>query len=196
MQKARITIALDIDGTIADMLGRLREVVYELGIRPKEGWEKVYDLQYSLEIDKEKLEELFIRTWADRSKVKPLEPNLNERINRLHQKYNIIILTSNHYASQETLIAWLNENKIAYDGFYIVETPFEKARHKADIIIEDYGEAALHYVKVNKRSYAILIAQPYNEAYANVNDRIYRVTWADVESKISEIEKLLRKEKR
>ncbi|MEM3781585.1 MAG: hypothetical protein QXT43_01305 [Candidatus Micrarchaeaceae archaeon] len=186
------SIFIDIDGTLANMMERFDEVLRSEGLRPPREGYTTYNLAGLLGISKAELSRLFCKTWSEPEKIRPMVPGIGKIIDGFKENFEVVIITSNNYASESSLKQWLASHGIKYDRFLRVNEQLDKAKYAPYILIDDYGEVIRAHVERNKGSYAILIPWPYNEGQERTNERIYRIGWDQAEKKVNELALLLK----
>jgi len=154
------TVALDVEGTLADTHGRLLTVYNErhgtdYDLADVDHWDWV-----SEEIEYDEFMSITQREWAvNHAAIEPLEDGLAKTVDRLCERHTVDVVTARRGVEDE-MQEWLDHRGIdSYRDFLSVDPSSTKATMGYDIYIDDkpglahmLGDGQLQYV----------IRQPHN----------------------------------
>ena len=158
---SKIRIALDLDGTLADIIGSwLKHYNSKNGNRLEydniSKWDFWVDLGYKPE---QFFRELSL-CWREWRSIKPTEPNLAYTIANLARFGKVDIVTARDEESSIYAKLWLKEHGIKYDKFILVARGSDKAYLDYDLFIDDSPVNARKITSNGKK--ILLYDQPWN----------------------------------
>ncbi len=164
-------IALDLDGTLADIIGLWLEE-YNIKNNIKVSYEYItkWDFWLNLGYTPTRFFKELSECWKSWHKVKPIESNISLVVNNLHRFGNVDIVTARDPESSEYAREWLKYHNIKYDNFILVARGSDKAYLEYDIFIDDSPINARKIASLNKR--ILLYDQPWNRDISNSSNII------------------------
>ena len=162
----RINIGLDLDGTLADLIGAAcerynekigryiekfihsREITTWDAFQNKTGFSHLVQRQW------------FNDTWQDWEKIHATNLVLSGITSYLREHANVFILSHRNPVSHEYVVKWLQKNKVTYDGLCLVEDHIDKLTFPIDILIDDHPQLA---AKASDKQ-ILLVDRPWNNS--------------------------------
>ncbi len=164
----RKRIGLDLDDTVAHVKELARQHVNkEFGTDLQFSDIRIARLEENITgvtITEADMKRIFALVWSEMDRISLLDPKIPEMLQRIHQHYDITIATASD-ADDETLLRFLQKNKVPFDEIVHVHSSKEKlgATPHVDIYVDDYHKIAEDAAKIGK--IAILIKQPWNKMF-------------------------------
>ena len=191
MGKRNYTIAVDVDGVLADQISGILPIIIKVqGVMLK------YDevTSWNLPINDTSIDIIIVNEQKKRSYIlnMPVHKGAREVLNRLNDKYYVNIATARPSDSDSWTKEWLSKNKIPYDSYYnLKEGGKQNAKESFDVLIDDYiGNIKAFLDKCEGK--AILFSQPWNKDRSNLvkyinNGRLAIANnWIEIENKVKE----------
>ncbi|MEM2856382.1 MAG: hypothetical protein QW416_04695 [Candidatus Nitrosocaldaceae archaeon] len=156
-----LKIALDLDGTLADIIGlwlseynkkNSKRLRYADIVR----WDFWSELGYTASRFFKELSDCWNK-WMD---VKPMESNISYTINQLKNFGMIDIVTARDPRNTFNVKNWLMMHNINYNNYVLVSYGTDKAELEYDLFIDDSPLNAKKIARYKKR--VILYDQPWN----------------------------------
>ena len=195
VQESKKIIALDVDGTIADLATSWIKLVKErYGVElTMDQLTKYHMNELVPSMTREEFIDSLREIWRDYKNVKLVDMSIPQILDKVHQDYEIHIVTAT-VGTDDQIKEWLQINAIPYDKFVHVANSGEKKKEGADIYIDDYFKVAQQVAVLDKN--VIIIKQPWSEIDQQVlanshNKIIVAQTWVDIEALL--LSKFLRK---
>lgn len=192
-----MNIGIDIDNTITNT----REIIMEYAEKftkengLKRDWSPgYYNVEYAFGWDEETTQQFFDCYLMDIYRNVSPKDDAVEVIKQLHEKHNIILITSRNERSElikEITIEWLDKHQISYDKLVMNRTDnmhhFSKMAeciaNKIDIMIEDHHDLVM---EISEKIPVIMFEYKYNSHVKA--EKIKRVNkWLEVQSIIDVI---------
>ncbi len=166
-------IALDLDGTLADIVGLWLEE-YNIKNNIKLRYEHItkWDFWINLGYTPTRFFKELSECWKRWYKVKPIENNISLAVDNLRRFGKIDIVTARDKESSKYAKEWLKYHNIKHDNFILVEKGTDKAYLDYDIFIDDSPINAQTIASLNKLT--LLYDQPWNKGISN-NKNIIRI---------------------
>lgn len=158
---SNLKIALDLDGTLADIIGLwLREYNKKSENRLEydeiDRWDFWVRLGYTSDQFFKELSECWNR-WMH---VKPLEDNISFIVERLSRLGKVDIVTARDPENNISVKRWLEYHEIPYNDYILVARGIDKAELDYDLFIDDSPINAKQIS--NYRKMVLLYSQPWN----------------------------------
>ncbi|ASI13690.1 5'-nucleotidase [Candidatus Mancarchaeum acidiphilum] len=136
IQDERLTLGIDIDGTLADTVGLVLELYNsEHKFQASKEDLKLYEMAKNLpEIDGGKVKEYFENSWDRWNEIAPVDNAASDVIRKLAELYNIRIITAT-FGDTGNVKRWLEHNEIVYNDFVHCDSS-EKYKY-CDILVDD-----------------------------------------------------------
>ena len=148
--KRKITLGLDLDGTLADSIRIYLK-------NEQRGFFKIRDIS-----------EAFTIIWNNWKEIPLVDKRIPEYVDSLSQRYNVCIVTATSGKDRD-VINWLNYNSIKPAN--IIFSDATKKQEHCDVLIDDMVFVLNHLVRHNKRG--ILLNMPWSEkASFGIDDRV------------------------
>jgi 5'(3')-deoxyribonucleotidase len=195
-QEARKVIALDVDGTIADLATQIIKIVKDR-----------YNVELTVDqLTKYHVEELvpsmtraeFVgilkEIWDNYKEIGLVDKQIPRILEDVHKDYEIHVVTA-AVGTDDQIRDWLRINNITYDKFVHVAHQADKQKEGADIYVDDYFEVAKQVAVLDKN--VIIIKQPWSEIDEQVilnshNKIVVAQSWVEVRELL--LPRLLRRE--
>lgn len=163
----RIKLGVDIDGVIADQVTNLLPLInrqFNLSLEYNDitEWRK--------KIGNTDIAELIISIQRDSSFIidLPIIKDSSKILNILKSEYEINLLTAREVITKNSTINWLNKMKIPYDNIYNLKEG-DKSLIDVRILIDDYQNNIINYLKSKPKSIGILFRQPWNNDLSEID---------------------------
>ena len=136
-----MNVALDLDGTLVDLVGAVNRLTHEeqLDMRLSYNDWASWDMPSILGITYEEFNSLLDRAWKKYYlSMEPLEPRLCEGIKILKEAgHKVIILSNRNIGTHFEALKWLENHKIYYDSVTLNHSGPSKLEYPIDILIDD-----------------------------------------------------------
>lgn len=171
LRKAKGSIAVDLDNTLADTSGVVVGMIRER-YNPEatmEGW-KHYSAEKSFGVPHPTNLKLFHEAWKSWRKIPLVDGSIPNVLSRVHENANIYIITAT-VGRKEDFTNWLDSNRIPYDGITVVshfdEKITEGSLRNIRTYIDDHESVVRSVAAAGKK--AILFERPWNLDFAKSN---------------------------
>ncbi len=178
----RPRIAIDLDNTLANTIGAeisLAERIYGIKLR-KEDF--ILEEKKFRGLNTEETERLYKTVWEYPTMIKPISNQLDNITSEIHNIYHITIFTATN-ATEKNVVAWLNNNRIAYDELNIFPGKEDKFNYalgcNINVFIDDHPELIKSITTIQKRG--ILLLQPWVPEMSDTNYMTVAKDWGDIE---------------
>ena len=175
--KSKINIGIDLDGTLADLMGAACERYNLLvassknkTIRPESiaSWSAFMTLTgLSHSAQSKWLND----TWEEWEYISAFEIVENGILNKIHDSANVFIISHRARTSHTAVTQWLNKFLIPYDGLVLIEDHIDKLTFPIDILIDDHPRLANR--KTDKK--ILLVTRPWNKLIENLTSNVFRM---------------------
>ncbi len=195
-QQAKKVIALDVDGTIADLATQIVKIVND---RYPDAHLTVEQLtKYHVEdlvpsMTRAEFIGILKEIWDNYKHIGLVDNSIPAILREVHKDYEIHVVTA-AVGTDDQIKDWLRINNITYDKFVHVKHQADKQNEGADIYVDDYFAVAKQVAVLDKN--VIVIKQPWSEIDEQVilnshNKIVVAQTWVDVRELL--LPKMLRK---
>ncbi len=154
-------IALDLDGTLADIIG-LWLVEYNKKSRERLDYHNItkWDFWMKLGYTPSRFFKELSDCWKRWKSIRPIEDRVSYFVNQLNRYAKVDIVTARDPESSIYAKEWLKYNNIKYDQFVLVARGSDKAYLDYDIFIDD---SPINAKKISALDKLILLYnQPWN----------------------------------
>lgn len=179
---SRPGFAVDIDNVVAQAEKEVQRLYHEISGRP---WPRgLYGSAGGLDhggLDREVVEELFVRFHERSIPHLPLLPGARLALSLLRARYRIVMVTARRPTSRPQTLAWLHARRIPFDELYHAE---EKTGIPEDIVVavDDHPVHLDGYVRRGIRT--LIMDQPWNRHLSHpAMERVHG--WDDLLSTLS-----------
>lgn len=161
LNNRRKRVAVDVDGTLADVMPM---------------WVKVYNEEYSMNLDYKSINKwafwndlgistseffrIFSKAWLRWEEIKPMEENVSENLKILHQLCSVDVVTGRTKDTLKYVKKWLEKHQIPYDRFVAVSSWQHKIYLPYDFYIDDSPDLAR--LAARRKKMILLYNQPWN----------------------------------
>ncbi len=168
-------IALDLDGTLADIIGVwLTEYNSKNGKRLEYDSIDRWDFWIRLGYTPTRFFRELSNCWKRWHLIKPIEERVGESVEELNKIGRVDIVTARDAESSIYAKEWLRHNNIRYNNFVLVAKGSDKAELDYDVFIDDSPINARKISSYNKL--VLLYDQPWNRDI-KANDKIIRIRY-------------------
>ncbi|GIU70822.1 MAG: hypothetical protein KatS3mg003_0301 [Candidatus Nitrosocaldaceae archaeon] len=166
-------IALDLDGTLADIIGSWL-IEYNKKSREKLDYNNItkWDFWIKLGYTPTRFFKELSNCWKRWQHIKPIEDRVSYAVEQLHRFGKVDIVTARDPESSNYAKEWLNYYNIPYNEFVLVARGSDKAYLDYDIFIDDSPINAKKISRFNKM--ILLYDQPWNRDVRE-NNNIIRI---------------------
>jgi len=157
----RPVLAIDLEGTLADIEPRVREVLkntFNINAESVSGFGFDYDVISTILSSNEEAA-LFKKIWELPNKINLMDRNIPVVLNNLSKLYILRIRTAT-MGDHSVIIAWLKENRVKYDEIEFVNGHTDKVRDGIDVYVDDHPELVKRIAQSGKK--VVLIKHSYN----------------------------------
>lgn len=122
-------IAVDLDGTLADLHKAMNELSDHFDDDSFLSWEKEDDELFRYEAR---------RVWNDHwDSIEPTEPNVNQKTEALNYTHDVDIVT-NCVANRDVILSWLDKHSVVYDDLVMARKTGRRKRNlEYDVYVDD-----------------------------------------------------------
>lgn len=193
--QAKKVIALDVDGTIADLATQIMKIVKErYGVElTMEQMTKYHVEELVPGMTRPEFVDILRQIWGNYKEIGLVDNQIPQILKDVHADYEIHVVTA-AVGTDDQIKDWLRINNITYDKFVHVARQADKQKEGADIYVDDYFEVAKQVAVLDKN--VIIIKQPWSEIdeqtiLSSHNRIVVAQTWIDVRELL--LPKMLRK---
>jgi uncharacterized protein len=189
MSRARLKIAVDLDGVLAEsMLVWCDLANKEFGTRLKMEDLDSWSSWRKFSISKDDFYRLLDESWDNWEEIPPTEPGIAAKVARIEKFGDLDVVTGRSKMTVEAAKSWVEKQKIRYRHFVRVAGWRDKVVLNYDVYIDDAPDL-MPLVSHSPTAWAILYDRPWNRSVLSMPKVLRAESWRQIPGLLERIQK-------
>ena len=188
MSPARLKIAVDLDGVLAEsMLVWCERANKEFGTRLKMDDLDSWSSWKKFSISKDDFYRILDESWDEWQEIPPTEPEIAEKVARIEKFGYLDIVTGRSKRTVEAARSWVGSQKVRYRSFVRVLGWRDKILLDYDVYIDDAPDL-MPLISRSPRAWGVLYDRPWNRGVGDMPKVLKAKTWRQVPALLKRIQ--------
>ena len=188
MSPARLKIAVDLDGVLAEsMLVWCERANKEFGTRLKMDDLDSWSSWKKFSISKDDFYRILDESWDEWQEIPPTEPEIAEKVARIEKFGSLDIVTGRSKRTVEAARSWVGSQKVQYRSFVRVLGWRDKILLDYDVYIDDAPDL-MPLISRSPRAWGVLYDRPWNRGVGDMPKVLKAKTWRQVPALLKRIQ--------